>query len=247
MKKNSAVFIFLLLITALSNLDAQNFSRIIQMQRNRMNGADVTRVQRRLLAMGFRKTGAADGWYGPLTEGSVKTIQYYMGFSQDGRVTRAFWDVLFDSKNDDLLKDISIVANYVPGTFIVTSKRNGSDSDFDEFVISTQNNEVKTVLFQHINKGLIMCRFRLWYLADTIVMIQDIYYGDTRTHVYLKTAEGFFILKDGLQNPADVALEGIITRSSEGIESVRFTVPPLVQSFGTAQPAVDQKAAAGTE
>jgi len=230
MKKKSAILLCLI-ISALSNLYAQNFTRVIQLQRSRMNGADVTKVQRRLLALGFKKTGAVDGWYGPLTEGSVKTIQCYTGFSQDGRITKAFWDMLFDSKKDGLLINISIIANYIQDSFMVTKKRNGSNFDFDEFLISTQNKEVRTVLFQHVNNGLIICRFRLWYLADAIFMIQDIYYGDYRTHIYLKTAGDFFELKNGIQNPADSALEGIIKRTNEGIESADFAVPQLISAI----------------
>ena len=234
MKKSFTIFLFLLLISALSNLNAQNFSRVIQLQKNRMNGADVTRVQRRLLSLGFRKTGAADSWYGPLTEGSVKTVQYYMGFSQDGKVTRAFWDVLFDAKNDGLLKNISIIASYAPGSFVVTVRRNGSDYDFDEFQISSKNDDVTSVLFQHISNGLITARFRIWYLADAIFVIRDIYYGDYRTQVYLKTADGFFELKNGVQNPADIAMEGILVRVKDGIDSVGLKVQPLIPALAPA-------------
>ncbi|MCL1813640.1 MAG: peptidoglycan-binding protein [Treponema sp.] len=266
MKKSFIAILILLLITALSSLDAQNFSRVIQLQRSRMNGPDVTRVQRRLLSLGFRKTGAADGWYGPLTEGSVKIIQYFMGFPQDGRVTKAFWDMLFDSKQDGLLKNISIIADYAPGAFTATSKRNGPNNDFDEFQISSRNDEVKAVLFQHINNGLIIARFRIWYVADAIFMIRDIYYGDNKTHVYLKTTGGFYELINGVQQPADSALEGILTRTKEGIDSAGLKVQPLIpafapadspapanqsaspaQSSGPSQSASDQQAAAKTE
>lgn len=241
MKKTSAIILLLLLVSALSNLNAQNFSRVIQMQNRRMNGPDITRLQQRLLSLGFRKTGAADGWYGPLTEGSVKAVQYYMGFSQDGRVTKAFWDMLFDSKQDGLLKNISLIAGDAPGASIVTVKRNGPNNDFDEFVIQTLNNEVKTVMFRHINEGIIIFRFKLWYLGDAVFIIQDVYYGDYGTHVYHKTAGGFFELKNGFQNPADPAMEGIINRANDGIKSAGFTVPPLIPA---SLPAASEKQSA---
>lgn len=231
MKKSSIAFFLLLFIASLSSLEAQGFSRVIQLQRSRMNGADIAAVQRRLLSLGFKKTGAADGWYGPLTEASVKTIQHYMGFPRDGKVTKTFWDMLFQIKNEGLLRDIGIIANYVPGNFIVTAKREGSNFDFNEFEISTQDNEVKAVLFRHINNGLIICRFKVWYLADAIFIIRDIYYGDFRTIVYLKTAGGFFELRNGIQNPADPAMEGIIIRINEGIVSAGLAVPPLIPVF----------------
>lgn len=232
--KKSFFVIIVFLLSFLSGLNAQNFSRIIQMQRSRMNGPDVTRVQQRLLSLGFAKTGAADGWYGPLTEGSVKTVQYYMGFSRDGRVTKAFWDMLFDSKQDSVLKNISIIAAYNTGAFIVTGKRTGPDNDFDEFVISSQNNEVKTVLFQHINNGLIVARFKIWYLTDMILMIRDIYYGDHKTYIYLKTAGGLFELTNGIQNPADIAMEGILVRAKDGLDSAGLKVQTLIPATAPA-------------
>jgi len=235
MKKVPAVIVLFLLTAAASN--AQNFSRVIQMQSKRMNGPDVIRVQQRLLALGFKKTGAADGWYGPLTEASVKTVQQYMGFSRDGKVTRAFWNVLFDPKQDGLLRNIGIISNYVPGAFVVTAKRDGSNSDFDEFTASSLNNEVKTVLFRHVNEGLVIFRFNLTYLADAVFMIQDVYYGDYRTRVYVKTSEGFFEINNGVQNPADPAMEGIFNRVKEGISSAGLTVPPLIPASLPATPA----------
>ena len=226
MKKAAAVVVVFLALSAAA--EAQNFSRVIRMQPKRMNGPDVTRLQQRLLSLGFKRTGPADSWYGPLTEGSVKTVQYYMGFSEDGRVTKAFWDVLFDPKNDGLLRNIAIIANYAPGSFVLTTRRIGTNSDFDEFIAGTLNNEVKNVLFRHINEGLIIFRFRIWYLADAVFMIQDVYYGDYRTRVYVKTAGDFSEIRNGAQNPADPAMEGILNRVKEGVSAAGLTVPTLI-------------------
>ena len=243
MKKTSVMLIFLLLISI--SAEAQNYSRVIRLQRKRMYGKDIERVQRRFLSLGFKQVGAADGWYGPLTEGAVRTAQYYLGFPRDGRITRAFWNVLFDSRQDGLLKDISIIANYPQNAFVVTSKRIGSNNDFDGFVINTLKNDVKTVHFRHINEGLIIFRFRLMFTADAIFMIQDVYYGDYKIHVYLKTADGFFELKNGVKNPADPAMEGILNRVNEGITSAGLTVPPLIPALsGTSDQAAPAQSAA---
>jgi hypothetical protein len=59
-------------------------------------------------------------------------------------------------------------------------------------------------------------------------MIQDVYYGDYKTHIYLKTAQDFLELKNGARTPVDPAMEGIIKRVKEGIESAGLTVPALI-------------------
>ena len=223
-------FFFLTMFTVLpTGLSAQTFSRVIQLQNRRMNGPDVTHLQRRLLALGFSKTGPADGWYGPLTEGSVRTLQYFLGFPQDGRVTRAFWNVLFDSGKDSLFRNISTIANF-PETFTVTSKREGTNTSFQEFVIGSQNNNVRTVLFRQVNEGLITFRFRLWYLSDAVFIMQDVYYGEYRRYMYIVTAQGLFELKNGMLSPADPAIEGILNRVNAGISSLELppsgVIPP---------------------
>jgi len=221
-------FVVILFFLLISVLPAQDFSRVLQLQSRRMNGADVTRLQRRLTTLGLKSVGPVDGWYGPLTEGAVKTVQYFLGFPQDGKVTRALWNTIFDPKQDGNLKNISIISNYSQGSLIVTTKRNGTNTDFDEFVVSTLNKEVKAVVFRHVNEGLIIFRFRLWYLADAVFMVQDVYYGDYARRVYLKTTQSFLELKNGAGNPADPAMEGILNRAREGIASAGLTAPQLI-------------------
>ncbi|GHV84899.1 hypothetical protein AGMMS50230_05070 [Spirochaetia bacterium] len=243
MKKRYVTFVILFVFFALPDTPAQDFSRIIQLQQRRMNGPDVSKVQRRLLSLGFKKTGAADGWYGPLTEASVKTIQHYMGFPRDGKVTRAFWNMIFDTKEEGILRDISIINNYAGNSFAETSRRNGSNADFDEWIIGTIKDEVKTVTFRHVNEGLIIFRFKLYYLADAVFIIQDVYYGDYRTRIYLKTAKDMVELKNGGRLQADPALEGILNRVREGIGSAGLKAPsPPIPDFGT-NPAVQTPAA----
>lgn len=235
-------FVIVLLLLALTVLPAQDFTRILQLQRSRMNGADVTKLQNRFAVLGFKKVGPIDGWYGPLTEGVVKTVQYYMGFPQDGRVTKTFWNMLFNSKNEGLIKDISIISNFNPASCIVTTKRNGTDKDFDELVITTQKNEAKKLVFRHVNEGLIIFRFTLWYLADAVFVVQDVYYGDYRRVIYIKTAQSFLEVKNGETNPADPAMEGILNRAKEGVSSAGFTVPALVPANLPTNPAPPAKA-----
>jgi peptidoglycan hydrolase-like protein with peptidoglycan-binding domain len=234
MKKLCAVFFFMLI---LEGLFAQDFSRVIQLQNRRMNGADVTRLQTRLLALGFKKVGRADGWYGPLTEGAVRTLQYYLGFPRDGRVTKTVWTAVFDTRREPVLKNIGLLSAYNQNSFTVVNRRNGNNGDFDDFLISSLNNEVKTVLFQHVNEGLLIFRFRVHYLPDTVFLIQDVYYGDYRLRVYIKNAQGFFELKNGNQVQADPALEGILNRVKEGVSAAGLTAPaPAASSAPAVQP-----------
>ncbi|MDR0599033.1 MAG: peptidoglycan-binding protein [Treponema sp.] len=224
--------VFVLCTLAVTGLFAQDFSRVIQPQSKRMNGADVTKLQTRLLALGFKKTGAADGWYGPLTEGSVRTLQRFLGFPRDGKVTKAVWTALFDAKRESLLKNIGTISAYNQNAFTVTSGRDGNNNDFDDFIISSLNKEVKIVLFQHINEGLPLFRFKVYYLPDAVFMIQDVYYGDYRTRIYLKNTQGFCELKNGQQVQADPALEGILNRVKDGVAAAELTPPvtPAVPS-----------------
>ncbi|MDR2072881.1 MAG: peptidoglycan-binding protein [Spirochaetaceae bacterium] len=211
MKKRNGIF-FLFLLVAAQGLLGQNFSRVLEIKNRRMNGQDVRRIQNRLLSLGFKKLGEADGWYGPLTAGTVKTLQGFLGFPRDGRVTMDFWNVVFDAKQEALLKNISAIDNYNQNLFKLTNKRTGTDADFDDILSSTLNGEVKIVLFQHINEGLPIFRFKVYYLADIIFIVQDVYYGDYRTRIFMKNAYGLFELRNGVPISSDPALEGILKR-----------------------------------
>jgi peptidoglycan hydrolase-like protein with peptidoglycan-binding domain len=209
-----------------------------------MNGPDITKLQNRLLSLGFKKTGAADGWYGPLTEGSVRTAQSFLGFPQDGKVTRPLWNVIFDAQQEALLKSIGIISNYNNSLFTVTSKRNGSNLDFDDFIVSTLNKETRIVLFQHVNEGLIIFRFTVYYLPGAVLIRQDVYYGDYRTRLYVKNGQGLFELKNGGQIPADQALEGILNRIKEQTGAIMLPVPQAATP--AAAPATPAAAAPAT-
>ncbi|MDR1306831.1 MAG: peptidoglycan-binding protein [Treponema sp.] len=214
MKKRIFAVVVFLLVNGLF-AQAQNFSRVIEIKKNRMHGADVTSLQNRLLSLGFKQVGKADGWYGPLTEGAVRTAQHFLGFPRNGKVTRPFWTVVFDPGQEALLKSIGVISGYNQNAFKLTSNRIGTNGDFDDIVASSLNGEVKTVLFQHVNDGLIIFRFRVYYLPDRTFVVQDVYYGDYRIRIYLKNARGFFELKNGAPVQADPALEGILNRLAE--------------------------------
>lgn len=108
--------IFVLMITAAlflhrADLAAQDFSRKLELRRERMNGADVRALQERLLRSGFTGIGEADGYYGPRTEKAIRDIQRFAGFEETGSVDRPLWEFIFtDSAGTVAL--ISRVAAY---------------------------------------------------------------------------------------------------------------------------------------
>jgi peptidoglycan hydrolase-like protein with peptidoglycan-binding domain len=222
-------FVIVLLTLAVAVLPAQNFTRVLQFQQNRMNGADVTSLQRRFTLLGIKKVGPIDGWFGPLTEGAVKTAQYYMGFPNDGKVTKAFWDMLFSDNSEGWLKDISFISNFNAASFVETTKRNGDDKNFDEFVVTaTQNKEVKKLVYRQVNDGNVVFRFTLWYLPDAVFIVQEVYNGDNNRAVYLKTDKNLFVLKNGSLSPVSLPLESILNKANDGVNAEGFTVPALV-------------------
>ena len=83
-------------------------SRIIELQADRMNGPDIVKLQTHLKQnYGFDEIGEIDGYYGPLTEAVIKTIQYYSGFEPNGKVDKQLWDFLFKQSNAVILERIS--------------------------------------------------------------------------------------------------------------------------------------------
>ena len=61
--------------------------------RNGAEGADVSRLQRRLRALGFYK-GPIDGGFGDMTEAAVKAAQRNAGLDPDGIVGPATWNAI---------------------------------------------------------------------------------------------------------------------------------------------------------
>ena len=96
-------------------LDFNNL-RVLELNEKRMNGPDVEALQKRLLYFGFAGVGEADGYYGPKTTETIKTIQKFAGFEEDGKVDRALWYFIFgnDDFNIKYLSLIQIVAKYKP-------------------------------------------------------------------------------------------------------------------------------------
>ncbi|MFC4639917.1 peptidoglycan-binding domain-containing protein [Deinococcus hohokamensis] len=83
---------------AVPSLAPVAFSRVLELQDPRMNGADVRAVQNRLIALTIGSAGGqGDGWYGPVTAATVRAFQAANGLPVTGRVDRATWALLFSA------------------------------------------------------------------------------------------------------------------------------------------------------
>jgi peptidoglycan hydrolase-like protein with peptidoglycan-binding domain len=128
------------------NLFSQDFSRILEIKNNRMYGEDIKKLQLQLVDCGFTETGNVDGYYGPMTEGVIKNIQYFSGFEQSGRVDRMLWDFLFNKSNDNLLQSINIITKYDIKNFTKeTSRRMGYSTEGGELEKYFFENEIKQI------------------------------------------------------------------------------------------------------
>jgi peptidoglycan hydrolase-like protein with peptidoglycan-binding domain len=64
---------------------SQDFPGIIELRNDRMYSAELKHY-------GFDEFGEIDGYYGPLTENMIKTIQRFSGFEENGIVDKRLWE-----------------------------------------------------------------------------------------------------------------------------------------------------------
>jgi tetratricopeptide (TPR) repeat protein len=83
------------------------FSRTLKLQAPRMSGSDVLKLQERLLSLGFSGVGEADGYYGPKSEGTIKIVQRFLGYQQNGEVDILLWNTIFNENKKERLLQIS--------------------------------------------------------------------------------------------------------------------------------------------
>jgi hypothetical protein len=72
-------------------------TRRLSLQDPHMQGEDVKAAQQRLLDLGYRQVGAADGIFGPNTDASVRSFQLLNDITVDGIVGPQSWERLFSS------------------------------------------------------------------------------------------------------------------------------------------------------
>ena len=81
--------------TSTPNPTPPAFERVLYLSEPPMQGADVLRVQQRLLTLGYTEAGTADGLFGSLTDQAVRRFQEINNLEVDGVVGPKTWDQLF--------------------------------------------------------------------------------------------------------------------------------------------------------
>ncbi|MCJ7658926.1 MAG: peptidoglycan-binding protein, partial [Anaerolineales bacterium] len=81
--------------TSTPNPTPPAFERVLYLSEPPMQGADVLRVQQRLLSLGYTEAGTADGLFGSLTDQAVRRFQEINNLEVDGVVGPKTWDQLF--------------------------------------------------------------------------------------------------------------------------------------------------------
>jgi len=145
------IIVLIVLINISINLSAQDFSRIIEVRNNRMYGLDIIRLQTQLKNYGFDEIGEIDGYYGPLSENVIKTIQIFGGFEQNGKVDKLLWDFIFNNSNKIILENISIISKYNVDDFIKKHEnRMGYSTEggyIEEYYLNDEIKVIKLHLF----------------------------------------------------------------------------------------------------
>jgi len=129
----------------------QDFSRTIELESDRMFGSDIIKLQTQLESYGFDEIGEIDGYYGPLSEKIIKTIQYFLGFEQNGKVDRPLWDFIFDDSNRIILENINLISKYnVDGFIKKRENRIGYSTEggyIEEYYLNDEIKMIKLHLF----------------------------------------------------------------------------------------------------
>jgi peptidoglycan hydrolase-like protein with peptidoglycan-binding domain len=190
----------LFLLFIVNNLFSDEFYRIIEVKDIRMYGSDIEKLQIKLIEYGFNEIGEIDAYYGPLTENAIKTIQFYLGFEQNGKVDVILWDLLFNESNAIILKNINIISKYDPDEF---EKESGRRMGY-----STEGG--------HIEK---------YFLNKEIKMIKLDIYGETfqiHYNFYYINSDYYFIVVENNRYPFPIYYLNLDPKKLEAWELERY-------------------------
>jgi hypothetical protein len=154
----------------------QDFSRTIELESDRMFGSDIIKLQTQLKNYGFDEIGEIDGYYGPLSEKIIKTIQYFSGFEQNGKVDRLLWDYIFNNSNRIILENINLISKYNVDNFIKKQeKRMGYSTEggnIDEYYLK---DEIKMIKL-HLIGETFQVEYYFYYIdSDNYFIVQKYY------------------------------------------------------------------------
>lgn len=211
----------LVLSSAAAVVHAVDFSRDLKLTQSRMNGADVTEVQKRLLSLGFAEVGTADGWFGPKTETAVKRYQELLGFTPSGVVNKALWQVMFQGTGllGKLHADLKTVSSLSPGSYTKKeSELSGRSSEGGSVVRYTDKGVLKMAeidLYGEMGK----VSYRVYPVEDRYVVTEarysypepfDLEHAQVEYSAYYYLKSQTYQVKDGAFLDADYDSPGVL-------------------------------------
>lgn len=135
-----------------SMLFAQTFKRDIKLAKPRINGTDVVQLQKMLYTLGYTEVGEADGYFGPMSEKSLKQYEEMAGFNSDGIFSKSVFDFLYNGSFLNILYHQAI-AKYNLVTKLSSLKEWNIDLSYsDELEIHTTEGASLTVYNDGKNK-----------------------------------------------------------------------------------------------
>ena len=146
-----------------------DFFRTIELESDRMFGSDIIKLQTQLKNYGFDEIGEIDGYYGPLSEKVIKTIQYFSGFEQTGKVDRPLWDFIFNNSNKSILENINLISKYNVDNFINKQER--------RMGYSTEGGNIEEYYLKDELKMI-----KLHFMGETFQVEYYFYYIDTNNY-----------------------------------------------------------------
>jgi hypothetical protein len=181
----------------LNSIDSEGFTRTIELQTKKMNGPDIVKIQNRLLSLGFSEIGEADGYYGQLSEGTIKSVQKYLGFNQNGKVDRLLWSTIFNDNNTEVLKNIAIIVKYKVETMVEEEGLYGTR-------IYKHDTEKKVVNVYFGGDG-IYSYLDCYFIGNNYFFVVDkeIRYDETTEKVYLYDENKTYEITNGTFSPTN--------------------------------------------
>jgi len=153
-----------------------DFSRTIELESDRMNGSDIIKLQTQLKNYGFDEIGEIDGYYGPLSEKIIKTIQYFSGFEQNGKVDRPLWGFIFNDSKKIILENINLISKYNVDNFIKKREnRMGYSTEGGHIEYHYLNDEVKIIKL-HLFGETYQVEYYFYYINSNYYFIIQKYH-----------------------------------------------------------------------
>jgi len=170
------------------SLFSQNFNRVIELRNpTRMNGQDILALQNRLLSLGFSEVGDADGYFGPLTEGVIRSIQTFNGFESNGKVDSTLWNFIFNDNDALFIQIMNIVFSYNKNQLLRETERglynllygeHSGEHFANDFYYSSKDKKLK-IFEGGYHSG---ANYSNWGTSVECYFVNDVYYFIKYSH-----------------------------------------------------------------